>query len=209
MTAMAQSRSDRRGGPIFFAVIAITIAIVAMVALAVAPDRVAGVRLIIRATARTSLPLFLAAFSASALARVRPTDTTRWLLANRRWLGLSFAWSHLVHLLAIFALVRSDNALFWTLTNPVSLAGGSITYVFIAAMAATSFNGAVRALGPQRWALLHRAGAWMIWLVFLISNAKRIPISGWYAVPCLFLIAAVALRLTVSRKTARRAEQAA
>ena len=49
----------------------------------------------------------------------------------------------------------------------------------------------------------------MIWLVFLISNAKRIPISGWYAVPCLFLIAAVALRLTVSRKTARRAEQAA
>ena len=209
MTSTALGRPDRRGGPIFFVIIATAIAITAMIALAVTPDHVAGVRLIIRVTARTSLPLFLAAFSASALARVWPTDTTRWLLANRRWLGLSFAWSHLVHLLAIFTLVRSDNALFWTLTNPVSITGGSIAYLFIAAMAATSFNAAVRALGPRRWALLHRTGLWMIWLVFLISNAKRIPGSGWYAVPCLLIIAAVALRVKVSRKVNRRAVQAA
>ena len=209
MTSTAPGRPDRRGGPIFFVIIATAIAITAMIALAVTPDHVAGVRLIIRVTARTSLPLFLAAFSASALARVWPTDTTRWLLANRRWLGLSFAWSHLVHLLAIFTLVRSDNALFWTLTNPVSITGGSIAYLFIAAMAATSFNAAVRALGPRRWALLHRTGLWMIWLVFLISNAKRIPGSGWYAVPCLLIIAAVALRVKVSRKVNRRAVQAA
>lgn len=209
MTSTALGRPDRRGGPIFFVIIATAIAITAMIALAVTPDHVAGVRLIIRVTARTSLPLFLAAFSASALAREWPTDTTRWLLANRRWLGLSFAWSHLVHLLAIFTLVRSDNALFWTLTNPVSITGGSIAYLFIAAMAATSFNAAVRALGPQRWALLHRTGLWMIWLVFLISNAKRIPGSGWYAVPCLLIIAAVALRVKVSRKVNRRAVQAA
>ena len=180
-----------------------------MIVLAVAPDHVAGVRLVIRLTARISLGLFLAAFTASALVRTWPSNTARWLLANRRWLGLSFAWSHLIHLLAIFALVRSDSALFWTLTNPVSLTGGSITYLFIAAMAATSFNGAVRALGPHRWALLHRTGSWMIWLVFLISNAKRIPISGWYAGPCLLLIAAAALRLLVSRQVTRRAAQAA
>ena len=209
MTATAQDRPDRRGGPIFFALIATAIAITAMIALAVTPDLVAGVRLIIRITARISLPLFLAAFSASALVRIWPSGTTQWLLVNRRWLGLSFAWSHLVHLLAIFALVRSDNALFWTLTNPVSLTGGTITYLFIAAMAATSFNGAVRALGPQRWSLLHRTGLWAVWLVFLISNAKRIPISGWYAVPCLLLIAAVALRVKASRKLNRRPAQAA
>ena len=209
MTATARSRLDRRGGPIFFVIIATAIAIIAMIALAVSPDLVAGVRLIIRITARISLPIFLAAFAASALARIWPTNTTQWLLANRRWLGLSFAWSHLVHLLAIFTLVRSDNALFWTLTNPVSLIGGSITYLFIAAMAATSFNGAVRALGPQRWALLHRTGLWMIWLVFLISNAKRIPGSGWYVIPCLLLIAAVSLRVKASRKVNRRAAQAA
>ena len=209
MTAMPQSHPTQRGGPIFFAIVAAIIAIVAMIALAVTPDHVAGVRLIIRLTARISLVLFLAAFAASALARAWPSTTTRWLLTNRRWLGLSFTWSHLIHLLAIFALVRSDSSLFWTLTNPVSVTGGSIAYLFIAAMAATSFNGAVRALGPQRWALLHRVGIWIIWLVFLISNAKRIPGSGWYIVPCLLLIAAVALRLKASRKFTRRAAQAA
>lgn len=172
--------------------------------LALVPDLVEAVRLVIRATARISLFLFLAAFLAAAWARFRPSRLARWTLRNRRWLGLSFAWSHLVHAVAIIALVRLDPVLFWTLTNPVSVAGGTICYLFIAMLAATSFDRMVKALGPQRWALLHRAGIWIIWTVFMVSNAKRIPGSAWYALPCVILIAAAALRWTAPRLARRK-----
>jgi DMSO/TMAO reductase YedYZ heme-binding membrane subunit len=167
--------------------------------LAQATEPVEGVRLVIRTTARTSLALFLAAFLASSLARIWPGGFTSWLVANRRWFGLSFAWSHLVHAVAIIALVQLDPALFWTLSNPVSIAGGSTAYLFIALLAATSYDRMVKAIGPQRWAKLHRTGIWVIWLVFFVSNAKRIPGSGWYALPVAILLAAAFVRLRAPR----------
>lgn len=195
MEATQQGNSGVR----FFASFAVVLAVAMAALMAVAPDQVEGVRLVIRATARISMALFLAAFLAGALVRVWPGTVTHWLRANRRWLGLAFAWSHLVHMVAILALVRLDPVLFWTLTNPVSVAGGTVAYLFIAALAATSFDRAVRTLGPARWALLHRVGVCVIWLVFLISNAKRIPISPWYAVPCAILLSALAVRLAGPR----------
>ena len=44
-----------------------------------------GIRMAIRATARTSLLLFLPVFAASALFRLQPSDATRWL---GRWRSL-------------------------------------------------------------------------------------------------------------------------
>ncbi len=58
-----------------------------------------GMRIAIRATARTSCILFLIAFVASALRRIWSTPLTAWLLKNRRYLGLSFAVSHTYHAL--------------------------------------------------------------------------------------------------------------
>lgn len=198
-----QHRSSMPGGMALFFWFAVALAVAATALIALLPDLVEAVRLVIRTTARISLALFLAAFLASTLMQVWPAEVTRWMVVNRRWLGLSFAWSHLVHALAIVALVRLDPALFWTLSNPVSVAGGSICYVFIALLAATSFDRMVRALGPRRWARLHRTGIWIVWLVFMISNAKRIPISAWYALPCVILIGAAAARLASSRLAIR------
>src|SRR3954452_8219571 len=62
---------------------------------------VEGVRMVIRYTARSSLLLFCLAFSASALHRLWPNPFSRWQLCNRRYLGLSFAVSHLIHAIAI------------------------------------------------------------------------------------------------------------
>ena len=61
----------------------------------------AGLRMLMRATARTSLALFGAAFAASSLRSLWPTPATGWLLRQRRYLGLSFAFSHALHALAI------------------------------------------------------------------------------------------------------------
>ena len=203
-----QRQSPGISGTKLFGAFAIALALAAMAVLMAVPDRVEAVRLIIRATARISLALFLAAFLASACARIWPGDLTRWMVINRRWLGLSFAWSHFVHAVAIIALVRLDSALFWTLSNPVSIAGGSFAYLFIAMLAATSFDGMVKALGPQRWARLHSFGIWIIWLVFMASNAKRIPGSSWYFLPCLLLITAAALRWAAPRLAAQRRKAA-
>src|SRR5262245_15492669 len=63
-----------------------------------------GLRTVIRATARTSVVLFVAAFTASSLRALWPVPVTRWLLTNRRYIGVSFAVSHFLHLLAILAL---------------------------------------------------------------------------------------------------------
>src|SRR5580698_8298123 len=88
--------------------------------LAFHPD-VEGLRLVIRATARTSLVLFALAFGAAAMAELAPSDVTRWQRRNRRYLGVSFAVSHAVHLAALIGLARVDNELFWALTNPANI----------------------------------------------------------------------------------------
>src|SRR6185295_14952519 len=64
------------------------------------------VRAIIRVTAFTSAVPFLLIFTASALHRLRRSAVSRWLMANRRYLGLSVAASHFWHLIAIVVLIR-------------------------------------------------------------------------------------------------------
>src|SRR4051812_35990758 len=94
----------------------------------------------LRATARTSLVLFVMAFTAGALAELLPSQATRWQRRNRRYLGVSFAVSHFIHLGVILALASVDQALFWKLTNISTIVLAGSAYLFIAAMAATSFD---------------------------------------------------------------------
>ena len=159
-----------------------------------------GYRVVIRATARTSLPLFLAAFAASAAARLWPGPLTHWLRRNRRQFGLAFAMSHLIHAFAIIALWQSDPALFWTLTNKATILAGGIAYLFIAALAATSFDAMVRRLGPTAWGWLHRIGGWFIAISFINANGKRIPLNALYALPVALVLAVIVLRASASRR---------
>jgi hypothetical protein len=150
-----------------------------------------GVRAVIRLTARTSFVLFNAAFAASGLAGRWPTRATRWLLANRRQVGVSFAASHFVHLLAILALTRFT-VVFGDATVVIAVLG----YVAIAAMTATSFDRTAAWLGPRRWRRLHLTAGWFIWGVFLASYLPRtILVSPAYAPFVVVLLAVLALRL--------------
>ena len=88
---------------------------------------VEGIRLVIRATARTSLVLFVMAFTAGALVELIPSDATRWQRRNRRYLGVSFAVSHFIHLAAIVGLAALDRELSEeggiTPLDPVTISG--------------------------------------------------------------------------------------
>lgn len=168
--------------------------------LAVAGVGEEGLRLVIRATARTSVTLFTLAFVASALVRVWPSAVSRWLRANRRYVGVSFAASHLVHLLAILTLVGwSTQRLFATAGFVTAVAGG-IGYLFVAAMVATSFDRTAAWLGPRRWRRLHTIGVYYLWVVFVATFAPRVfTAPAVYATITLGLLAALGLRLGVQR----------
>lgn len=162
-----------------------------------------GYRLVIRATARTSLAFFLAAFMASTLTKLMPGPFSTWLRSNRRYLGLSFAMSHFIHLCAIVGLANLYPDIFWTLSNPRSITTGSVGYLAIALLAATSFDRMVRWLGVRRWQLLHTVGGWFIWISFVFTNGKRIPVSVWYALPVVTLFVALIAKLYAKRQGTR------
>ena len=55
-------------------------------------------RITIRLSARISATLFAFAFGASALQHFTKGEFTYWLLSNRKFLGISFAIVHIIHL---------------------------------------------------------------------------------------------------------------
>ncbi|HEY2874157.1 MAG TPA: hypothetical protein VGJ56_19685 [Reyranella sp.] len=181
----------------------ISLLLVAMAAgfLAFRPD-VDGLRLVIRATARTSLVLFALAFSAAALVQLVPSEATRWQRCNRRYLGVSFAVSHAIHLAALIALARTDDELFWTLTTP-SIALAGMAYLFIAAMTATSFDRTAAWLGARRWRLLHLVGGWYVWVSFAVAVGKRVPQGPIYWVMTALVIAVAVARLVAMSRRSR------
>jgi len=154
----------------------------------------------LRATARTSLVLFLAAFVASSLRATWPSRFADWLSSNRRYLGVSFAVSHAFHLAAIVGLVRLSPEP----TPVVTIVLGGLGYVFIAAMAATSFDATAAWLGARRWKLLHTTGLYYLWIVFTLTSlgaAHRDPLA---TIALASLLSAMALRW-VRRRAPERA----
>lgn len=154
--------------------------------------------LIIRITARPSLVMFGLAFSASSLYRLFPNAWTRWQMKNRRYLGLSFAASHMMHAAALVVWGVMYPELFLKQTNIVVWIGGGIGYFFVIALAATSFDSAVRWMGARRWSLLHTTGSWYLWTAFTLGLVGRSIVDPFY-----YPFAAFALALPVLRICAR------
>ncbi len=168
-----------------------------------------GLRQVIRATARTSLLLFFLSFTAGALIRLAPFELTRWQRRNRRYLGVSFAISHFIHLAALIALATVDQDLFWKLTNIANIILAGTAYLFIAAMTATSFDRTAAWLGPHKWRMLHLVGSWYIWLSFAVAVGKRIPLGPVYWVMFALVVLAAALRIIAMQGRSLRPAQAA
>lgn len=122
-----------------------------------------------RWTARVGRPLFLAAFTASSLAKLWPNAITRSLWQARRWWGLGFAACHTAHLYALVRYLEISGE-----ERPLpALAAGSLAYLLMFAMAATSNDAAMKALG-RNWKRLHTAGGYSLWLIFTLSYGLRL-----------------------------------
>ena len=188
--------AHRTSGPRWALLAGLSLALLAMAALILLlmPDA-SGMRQLIRATARTSLLLFLLAFTASAQARVWPGAWSQWLCRQRRQLGLAMAVSHTIHALAIAGFAALDPLAFQVHIAAGSQIPGVIGYGFIAAMAFTSFDRSAAWLGPRAWRWLHVGGVYFLWVSFIVTFGKRLPQSGAYGLALLVLLAALVLRL--------------
>jgi DMSO/TMAO reductase YedYZ heme-binding membrane subunit len=156
---------------------------------------VEGVRMVIRFTARTSLMLFCLAFSAAALARLWPNAWTRWQRRNRRYLGVTFAASHGMHLIAIVCFAVMDPVGYAAATSPASYVFGGLGYAFIIAMTATSFDRTASAMGVRAWRLLHLIGGYYLLFQFTVSFGKRVPDMPLYALFLIPLVLVFVLRM--------------
>jgi len=148
-------------------------------------------------TARWAFPWFIAAWSASSLAKLWPGGWRTALLRRRRAVGLGFAANHFVHLGFVIAAVSQFGE-----TRPlfVYLLGGG-AYVMIAAMALTSHDAAQRWMGRKGWNLLHGVGGWWVLIIFANSYVGRLTEKPAIAAPAVALIlAALGLRIAAAVK---------
>jgi sulfoxide reductase heme-binding subunit YedZ len=120
-----------------------------------------GMTPIVLRSVRCALPLFLLAFTASSLAILWPSTLTRWTLANRRYIGLAFAFAMALH----FGFVAY---FIWSFGNPLNVKAtlmDAFGFVFLLMLTLTSFRWGARYLSRANWRRLHKSGVYAIWLV--------------------------------------------
>ena len=103
------------------------------------------------------------------------------MLRTRRYIGLSFAMTHGIHLIALILFLMADQAWGPDLYFFVAAFG----FVVTAALAITSNNAMVRRLGTANWQRLHRWGINTLMLYFTVAFsatllANQEPLSGIY-----------------------------
>jgi hypothetical protein len=184
------------GWPVFGLLAALLSALFAAALAAFGTDE-AGLRALVRFTARDSFAMFLPVYAAAPLRQLFPSPATRWLLRNRRYLGVSFAWAHGLHALAIAMLVVLLGDAFEA--SAVTLVFGSFAYLLLAGMVLTSFDRTARWLGPHRWALLHRTGLHTLWVVFAVTWTLSAASSPVYLPFAALAWSAAALRFAALR----------
>ena len=194
---MARSRTSAlEGWPLVLVFLAIAVGSLTLTALAQGTGEDA-LRSGLRTTARLGAIAFSLVFATSSLNALFRTDWSRWLLRNRRYLGLGFGVLHLSHGALILLLAALHPVSFLASVDAVGLIGGSIGYVAVILMIATSFDGAVRWLGRRRWQVLHKAGMYVLWGIFVFTYAPLAFLAPRYIPFLLILLAALAVRIVV------------
>jgi methionine sulfoxide reductase heme-binding subunit len=159
-----------------------------------------GTNPLIEQSVRYALPLFLLAFTASSLARLWPSRLTKWLLRNRRYVGLGFAFGMAWHLsfvgYSIWCFGLSESGL-----TPRGFALDLIGFIFLLLLTLTSFRPFARRLNPMNWRRLHKTGVYVIWFVATYIYVRHVG-NVVHVVASILFFAALLLRVTagVNRK---------
>ncbi len=126
----------------------------------------------VRITASVSMILFMAIFISNALNIYWQGMLSDWIKDNRRFIGLAFALSHLVHGSFLLSLFRYGPEYFLSVVRWDTIILGGIAYILIFMMVITSLWPSVMQrvtwLGP-----VYFYGMYYIWLIFFATFAER------------------------------------
>jgi methionine sulfoxide reductase heme-binding subunit len=126
----------------------------------------------IRLSVQFASPWVFLAFVATPMTQLFPGNVSKWLLRNRRYLGLSFAAGFGWQAIFIGVLLAQHNAYYWeALHNDLDLLLRMASYVFLFALTVTSFFPVRRRMRPMHWRWLHLAGIWYFWAAIWASYA--------------------------------------
>jgi sulfoxide reductase heme-binding subunit YedZ len=135
-----------------------------------------------------ALPFLLVAFTASSVATLWPSRATRWILSNRRYFGLAFAFAMAWH----FAFVGYSTLVFGNHVGASDLTLDIIGLCFLIAMTLTSFRLFARRLIPADWRRLHRTGIHVLWFLptyFYLEDYRDNHDLFYLGTGCVFLSA--------------------
>jgi sulfoxide reductase heme-binding subunit YedZ len=159
-----------------------------------------GMEFILKHSVRCALPSFLLAFTASSIAALWPSPLSRWLLSNRRYFGLAFAYGMALHLAFVGYSVLSFGNGLNSFVTALDLTGAA----FLLAMTLTSFRWIARHFSLANWRRLHKMGAYAIWLLAMyiyVSDVRYDRDVVHALIVCVFLAAWI---LRVAAWAARR-----
>ena len=154
---------------------------------------------VLRDTARVSVVFFGLAFTASSFHVLFRKPFSRYLLRERRYLGLAFAASHGIHLLALILLAFVYRDAEIVDRSFGDLAVGSAIFVFIGLLALTSNDWAQAKLGRGNWRRLHWFGSYVIWVAFASSYIPRGFAEPAYLPAAFWTVGLVVLRVIAGR----------
>ena len=126
--------------------------------------------MLVRWTFRAPVIPFLMAFCAAALATLRRGRMADWLLDNRKYLGLGYAYGMLLSAVALAWLISINQGVAWTRLSVLDRVEGYGGYAVIAVLTMTSFERFSNRMTPTSWRLLHTAGMYGLWWVFFRTN---------------------------------------
>jgi hypothetical protein len=169
MPSRERSLLDRRGlnGWSLLALVAASMTVVVLAGTLTADlGSAGGVSAMIQLSVRLAVPFLYLAFAASALAQLAPGSFSRWLLRNRRMIGLCFAAAMAWQLLFILWLVLGHwDYYLEEAYSTYDLAEQIPGYLVLIAMSITSFAPGRRRLSPGQWRALHTGGIYFLWAV--------------------------------------------
>lgn len=123
-----------------------------------------GVSAMIAFSVRLSVPWLFLAFAASSIQKLFPSAAGRWLVRNRRYIGLCFAAGMAWQALFILWLLAAHRAYYieevYVLRDAIE---GVIGYAALAAMTVTSFEFGRRPLTSRQWKWLHTGSIYFLW----------------------------------------------
>lgn len=124
----------------------------------------AAVSSMIQLSVRCAVPLLYIAFAASSLQVVFPGLCTRWLLRNRKFIGLGFAAAMAWQLFFILWLVGIHTEYYvndvYVLSDVIE---GVVGYSLLFGMVLTSFRFGRSRLTARQWKVLHKSGIYWLW----------------------------------------------